>query len=184
LRGPQFFFLKRKKTDRRGTPESLSCRRCRHGRGGRQTMALPLFVTCGSAAAIDLGDGRGGGLRVSKRSSSPEFVVALTSSLAAGETTQVLDVFFTGDCNYFAIGVAVRGLCFLYAVVSFCCWALVSAPLQSCATRLTYVGGYKIYTCEAGCGHPAGCIAAAPGKRISLVSVEQGLSLRRQCFRR
>ena len=41
-----------------------------------------------------------------KRGITPEYGVALTSPLAAGETVHAIEVLFTGDCNYFAIGVS------------------------------------------------------------------------------
>jgi hypothetical protein len=65
------------------------------------------FVACGSSMAIEPA---AGGLRVCKDKGRPEFGVALTSPLPARETVHRLQVCFDGDCNYFALGVAVRAL--------------------------------------------------------------------------
>ena len=65
------------------------------------------FVACGASMAIEPA---AGGLRVCKDNGQPEFGVALTSPLPVRETVHRLQVCFDGDCNYFALGVAVRVL--------------------------------------------------------------------------
>jgi hypothetical protein len=48
--------------------------------------------------------------QICKRGITPEYGVALTSPLAAGDAVHVIEVLFTGDCNYFAIGVSLSSI--------------------------------------------------------------------------
>ena len=65
---------------------------------------MATFMAFGTSMSIDPA---ARGLRVCKDRSRPEFGVALTTPLQARETVHRLQACFNGDCNVFALGVAV-----------------------------------------------------------------------------
>ena len=69
------------------------------------------FVACGRAMSLGsaTSGSDGAGTCVSKCAGTPEFAVALTSPLSPSETPSI-DVVFTGDQKYFAVGVASAGI--------------------------------------------------------------------------
>ena len=76
---------------------------------------MTTFMVCGSSMSIEPA---ARGLRVCKVRSRPEFGVALTAPLPARENVHRLQACFNGDCNFFALGVAVgaRQYCHLSCV--------------------------------------------------------------------